>query len=141
MVVILLAIVAGGLLLGMLGGQLVDPVMQRKGEGIGGKDPNAAARQRAAEEFRQTELIDASDEDPSDSVSGENDGTPPSSYRPDLDYDEENFGSEVGQPVDLLPPSLDESPPAAPAERRMAPARGQQSDTVPQGDDALPAIY
>ena len=139
--VILLAIVAGGLLLGMLGGQLVDPVMQRKGEGIGGKDPNAAARQRAAEQFRQEQLTDASDEDPADSASGETDDTPPSSYRPDLDYDEERSGSDVGQPVDLLPPSLNERPPAAPAERRTAPARRQQSEIVPQGDDALPAIY
>ena len=149
---IVLAIVAGGLLLGVLGGSLVDPTMQRKGEGIGGKDPNAAANARRLEaQEKAGDLFDPFAEQRS-------------GYRPDLDYEDERFGTaeddadDAGDPDDtagssrrdepdagpipILPPAMREPPaPRQPVRQPARPAPAQAPPSEPSGEDDLPPIY
>ena len=138
--VILLAIVAGGLLLGVLGGRLVDPVMQREGQGIGGKDPNAAARQRSEDLVVPADMFDPFRDEREDAEEEESAAEPPSAYRPDLDYEEEQFGTGEDAPVDLVPPAMKSQPPA-PRPSRTAPARQAPVEPAPTGEADLPAIY
>ena len=138
--VLLLAIVAGGLLLGMLGGRLVDPVMKREGEGIGGKDPNAAARQRSEDWAVPEDIFNPFPDERDDAEDEESAAEPPSAYRPDLDYEEEQFGTSEDAPVDLIPPAIKSQPPA-PRPSRAAPARQTPAEPAPTGETDLPAIY
>ena len=138
--VVLLAIVAGGIALGMLGGRLVDPVMQRKGDGIGGKDPNAAARQRSEDWVVPADMFDPFHDERDEEEEEESTAEPPSAYRPDLDYEEEQFGTGEDAPVDLVPPAMKSQPPA-PRPSRAAPARQTPADPAPTGEADLPAIY
>ena len=138
--VVLLAIVAGGIALGILGGRLVDPVMKRESEGIGGKDPNAAARQRSEDWVAPDDMFDPFHDEREDPEEEESAAEPPSAYRPDLDYEEEQFGTGEDAPVDLIPPAMKSQPPA-PRPSRAAPARQAPAEPAPTGEADLPAIY